>query len=66
MEKAFHALRGLIPDGGSEFTGAPARVYGLRPDLLAVTQVWPLAGAAEHVVAAKGAAPATSKKAAAT
>jgi len=55
MEKAFHTLRGLIPGEGSTFTGEPARVYGLRPDLLAVTQVWPLAGAIEHVVAAKGA-----------
>ncbi len=49
MEKAFHALSGRLA-GGELVHG-----YGLRPDLLAVTQVWKLAGAKSHLVAAKGA-----------
>ena len=59
MEKAFHELRrksapeAARPDDGSlEFV----HVYGLRPDLLAVTQVWrPAAGGSKLVVASKGA-----------
>ena len=40
------------PGGGLEFV----HVYGLRPDLLAVTQVWrPAAGGSKLVVASKGA-----------
>jgi Ca2+-transporting ATPase len=54
MEKAFHAL------GAERLPPSPAgRVlkweYGLRPDLLAVTQVWDEAGAERLLVAAKGA-----------
>ncbi len=49
MEKAFHALHGRLA-GGELVHG-----YGLRPDLLAVTQLWKLPGAADHLVAAKGA-----------
>jgi P-type Ca2+ transporter type 2C len=53
MEKAFHAL-------GSERLPAPRGLvlkweYGLRPELLAVTQVWEEAGAERLLVAAKGA-----------
>ncbi|MCC7273507.1 MAG: cation-translocating P-type ATPase [Alphaproteobacteria bacterium] len=51
MEKAFHAL-GRTP--GDELT--LVREYGLRPDLLAMTQVWRRAGDADGgVVASKGA-----------
>ena len=59
MERAFHELsRKSAPDagwldGGSlEFVHA----YGLRPDLLAVTQVWrPTTGGSNLMVASKGA-----------
>ena len=58
MEKAFHALRRRSapdserPDSGNlEFV----HVYGLRPDLLAVTQVWKRTGDSTFVVASKGA-----------
>jgi Ca2+-transporting ATPase len=33
----------------------PAKAYGLRPDLLAITQVWPFETGGQHLVAAKGA-----------
>jgi P-type Ca2+ transporter type 2C len=57
MEKAFHDL------GRKKFAGTDrlhgewklVRDYGLRPDLLAMTQVWQAEGKAEFVVAAKGA-----------
>jgi Ca2+-transporting ATPase len=53
MEKAFHAL---ARQAGIEVEteGALAKGYPLRPDLLAMTQVWETAGGA-HTVAAKGA-----------
>jgi Ca2+-transporting ATPase len=59
MEKAFHDFAGRQADKA----GAPrprgwtlARRYGLRPDLLAVTQAWqPDAGREQTVIAAKGA-----------
>ena len=58
MEKAFHELRrkgapeAERPDGSLDFV----HVYGLRPDLLVVTQVWrPAAGGSKLVVASKGA-----------
>ncbi|MFN0194763.1 MAG: cation-translocating P-type ATPase [Aestuariivirga sp.] len=57
MDKAFHEL-GRAQLAGAEQTQGPELVhaYGLRPDLLAVTQVWkPKSGARKHLVAAKGA-----------
>ncbi len=59
MEKAFHELRRISApeaaepdDRNLEFV----HVYGLRPDLLAVTQVWrPAAGGSKLEVASKGA-----------
>ena len=58
MEKAFHNLarkdptQSERPDDGLAFVHA----YGLRPDLLAVTQVWkPAAGGSKRIVASKGA-----------
>ncbi|PPQ36290.1 Ca2+-transporting ATPase [Rhodoblastus acidophilus] len=54
MEKAFHAL--ALQTGASPPSGEIVRVYPLRPDCLAVTQVWALAEApAARMVAAKGA-----------
>ena len=58
MEKAIHALGTHLPatehqaaDGRS-----PVHTYGLRPDLLAMAQVWPAAGSGQAMaVAAKGA-----------
>lgn len=59
MEKAFHdftrrsVVAGTVP---SRVGWTLARSYGLRPDLLAVTQAWqPDAGKDEYIVAAKGA-----------
>lgn len=56
MEKAFHELsRKAAPEAehgsGLDFVHA----YGLRPDLLAVTQVWRAGGGSPLVVASKGA-----------
>ncbi len=57
MDKAFHRLDEEL----SRADGKPARkaelvhYYGLRPDLLAVTQVWKFAGEDGHRIAAKGA-----------
>jgi P-type Ca2+ transporter type 2C len=58
MDKAFHdlgrrQLAGTAHLHGPEWT--LVRAYGLRPDLLAVSQVWQAAGGQELVVAAKGA-----------
>jgi Ca2+-transporting ATPase len=51
MERAIHDL-----DTSDEFaTWVLARSYGLRPDLLAMTQVWQKPGEAGRIVAAKGA-----------
>ena len=66
MEKAFHELRRKSaretagPDDRSlEFV----HVYGLRPDLLAVTQVWrPAAGGSKLEVASKGAPEAIAER----
>jgi P-type Ca2+ transporter type 2C len=58
MEKAFHALGGdRLGTGEQPGTGRRlAQQYGLRPDLLVVTNVWEPAGAvSDGVVAAKGA-----------
>jgi len=59
MERAFHEFAGahltgtdLLPGAGWEL----AHSYGLRPDLLAMSQVWSTGtDKTEHVVAAKGA-----------
>ncbi len=52
MEKAFHAFAPSPPDAGSEII----RTYGLRPDLLAMSNVWRVAdGKSGFDVAAKGA-----------
>ncbi len=58
MEKAFHELSRKsaseaprLDAAGLEFV----HVYGLRPDLLAVTQVWKAARGSKLVLAAKGA-----------
>jgi P-type Ca2+ transporter type 2C len=54
MEAAFHLLAArCVPQGVPERTSL-ARVYGLRPDLLAVTQAW-RSSHGGFVVAAKGA-----------
>jgi Ca2+-transporting ATPase len=55
MEKAFHytgaRIAGTVPEAGR----ALLRAYGLRPDLLAVTQVWRIEAQDDLVVATKGA-----------
>jgi len=53
MEKAFHELGSRVFSGSVATSRAPVRTYGLRPDLLAVTQVWQEDG--EMIAAAKGA-----------
>ena len=64
MERAFLALAATrAPQGGAEH-GNLARVYGLRPELLAVTQVWHARAGGDYVVAAKGAPEAIAKLAA--
>ena len=55
MEKAFHELgRGQF-DESDHKQRVPVRAYGLRPDLLAVTQVWQAEDEEDLQVAAKGA-----------
>ncbi len=54
MEKAFHALSASEPAGSHEAGQTLLRTYALRPDLLAMSQVWK--GAEDALmVAAKGA-----------
>lgn len=58
MEKAFHDFaRHHFPSSFQDRSGwTLAHGYGLRPNLLAVTQVWqPNAGESDFIVAAKGA-----------
>ena len=57
MEKAFHALgTERLPADHQPHGGCTLKwEYGLRPELLAVTNVWEQAGSAELIVAAKGA-----------
>src|SRR5439155_13579847 len=57
MEKAFHALgtERLPADHQPHSNRTLKWEYGLRPDLLAVTNVWEEAGSDELIVAAKGA-----------
>ncbi|MCX7376935.1 MAG: cation-translocating P-type ATPase [Alphaproteobacteria bacterium] len=56
MEKAFHALAASVPDAVRPVASHLLRTYGLRPDLLAMTNGW-RSGAAGGgaVLAAKGA-----------
>jgi Ca2+-transporting ATPase len=58
MEKAFHAFVRDMPDARIPSPEAGWRLvqgYGLRPDLLAMTQVWRRPDTAEVLVASKGA-----------
>jgi P-type Ca2+ transporter type 2C len=59
MDKAFHGLAQTALSGTSHRHGPEwqvAHAYGLRPDLLAMTQVWQSSqGEAAFIVAAKGA-----------
>ena len=57
MEKAFHDLGRAHGNGGSlpDAELSLVRAYGLRPDLLAVTQVWAADGDNDFLIAAKGA-----------
>jgi Ca2+-transporting ATPase len=59
MEKAFHELRRTSAPERAPVVGGDlefVQVYGLRPDLLAVTQVWkPAIDGANLIVASKGA-----------
>jgi Ca2+-transporting ATPase len=50
MDRAFHTARAAAAGGSAGQAASPAKVYALRPDLLAVTQVW-----SDGTVAAKGA-----------
>jgi len=56
MEKAFHELgRRWSERDAREGVVRLVRAYGLRPELLAVTQAWTSAEGDEYIVAAKGA-----------
>ncbi|MCZ8122214.1 MAG: cation-translocating P-type ATPase [Magnetospirillum sp.] len=54
MERAIRELDDAWRKGTAVDLAMPVKAYGLHPDLLAVTQIWPAAGA-EYVAAAKGA-----------
>ena len=54
MDKAFHELR-KEQFGETKEKGAVLHGYGLRPDLLAFTQVWNSNSKNKHLVATKGA-----------
>ncbi len=56
MEKAFHALASAVPGAEPPVASHLLRTYGLRPDLLAMTNGWRSAEeGGEAVLAAKGA-----------
>ncbi|WP_422389088.1 cation-translocating P-type ATPase [Bradyrhizobium septentrionale] len=57
MERALHALAGDVwkENSGQDAHWQLVRTYGLRPELLAMTQIWRSPLAEEYVVAAKGA-----------
>ncbi len=55
MDKAFHELNDEQLDKTKNDPRKVVHAYGLRPDLLAVTQVWSSASNKKHIVAAKGA-----------
>src|SRR5512139_973625 len=64
MEKAFHAFVRDMPDARDHLPDSGWRLvqgYGLRPDLLAMTQVWQRPGTAEFLVASKGAPEAVAR-----
>jgi P-type Ca2+ transporter type 2C len=54
MDKAVHALRSALKIGDASPTGDPEQICPLRPDLLAVVQIWKSYGA-QKIAAAKGA-----------
>ncbi|WP_374512800.1 cation-translocating P-type ATPase [Brevundimonas sp.] len=54
MDRAVHALRRESPEDQALFDREPERAWPLRPELLAVVQLWRLPGAG-RVAAAKGA-----------
>jgi P-type Ca2+ transporter type 2C len=58
MEKAFHAFAREMPGARNDFPDSSwrlARGYGLRPDLLAMTQVWQRPDISEYLATSKGA-----------
>lgn len=55
MEKAFHALAAQHGHALPPASSTRVHSYGLRPDLLAVTQLWQGPGDSEVVIASKGA-----------
>ncbi len=55
MEKAFHALAAQHGHALPPASRTRVHSYGLRPDLLAVTQLWQGPGDSEVVIASKGA-----------
>ncbi|WP_141382258.1 cation-translocating P-type ATPase, partial [Bradyrhizobium elkanii] len=63
MERALHALAGHVrkETSGQDVHGQLIHTYGLRPELLAMTQVWRSSPAEEYVVAAKGAPEAVAR-----
>ncbi|WP_063684578.1 cation-translocating P-type ATPase [Bradyrhizobium stylosanthis] len=63
MEKALHLFaRETLGDGNTlDGERSLVRTYGLRPDLLAMTQVWRMAGQADLVACAKGAPEAVAR-----
>ena len=64
MEAALHRLAEVTPDAASNLpSGARELVhsYGLRPELLATTQVWQFEGHGDRLVAAKGAPEAVAR-----
>lgn len=58
MDQAFHALAAMLPAAPDRRL---VRSWGLRPDLLAVTQAWQVEGEADHLVAVKGAPEAVAR-----
>jgi Ca2+-transporting ATPase len=58
MDQAFHALAAMLPVASSRHL---VRSWGLRPDLLAVTQAWQVEGETDYLVAAKGAPEAVAR-----
>lgn len=55
MEKALHLFAHAVLDDAPDGERTLARGYGLRPELLAMTQVWRIAGRTDLLACAKGA-----------
>ena len=55
MEKALHLFAHAVLDDAPDAERTLAHSYGLRPELLAMTQVWRIAGRADLLACAKGA-----------